>query len=65
MAKIKQVTEQTEERWHHVATVEDLGGLKRKVVITYDVEGLRDLEEERHQNSWWKGLTQKILNNLL
>lgn len=41
MAKVNKVTEQTEERWHHVVTVEDLGGLKRKVGITYDVEGVQ------------------------
>jgi len=40
MSEIKQVTEQTEERWHHVVTVEDLGGLKKKVNITYDLEGV-------------------------
>jgi len=33
--------EQNDGQWHHVTTIEDLGGLKRKVGITYDVEGAR------------------------
>jgi len=30
-----------EEQWHHVVTVEDLGGLKRKVGITYDADAVK------------------------
>ena len=33
--------QEQEQQWHHIATVEDLGGLKRKIDIVYDVEGVR------------------------
>lgn len=35
----KDETEQ--QQWHHVVTVEDLGGLKRKVGVTYDTEAVK------------------------
>jgi len=36
-----QKTEEEQEKWHHVATVEELGGLSRKVHIVYDIEGVK------------------------
>jgi len=29
------------QEWHHLATVEDLGGLKRKIKVSYDAEGVK------------------------
>lgn len=37
----RETTEQHEEQWHHVVTVEDLGGLKRKVGVTYDAVAVK------------------------
>jgi trigger factor len=34
-------TEVKEQEWHHVVTMEDLGGLKRKLHIIYDVEAVK------------------------
>lgn len=36
----EQIVEKKEE-WHHVVTVEDLGGLKRKIKIVYDTTGVK------------------------
>jgi trigger factor len=38
--QIKTETEQ-QEQWHHVVTVEELGGLKRKVGVTYDAVAVK------------------------
>lgn len=37
----KDTEPQAEQQWHHVVTVEDLGGLKRKVDVTYDADAVR------------------------
>jgi len=41
---VVEVTEQVvekKEEWHHVVTVENLGGLKRKIRVVYDTTGVR------------------------
>lgn len=37
----KKKTKDAAQEWHHLATVEDLGGLKRKIRISYDAEGVK------------------------
>jgi len=39
--QISKSAEQVEQQWHHVVTVDDLGGLKRKVGVTYDADAVK------------------------
>jgi trigger factor len=38
---MKDTIEQKEEQWHHVVTIEELSGLKRKVGVTYDAVAVK------------------------
>lgn len=37
----EQILKNETDQWHHVVTIEDLGGLKRKVGVTYDSEAVK------------------------
>lgn len=37
----EKVIKEEQEKWHHVATVEELDGLNRKIHIVYDIEGVK------------------------
>ena len=55
----KDAAEQHEDQqWHHVVTVEELGGLKRKVGVTYDAVAVKMAFDKASE-----GVSKKVMIN--